>query len=439
MYCQLIWRKTTFFLKQYRFCNHPPNYVFPQQGPSAPVGSALSASTHDDYSTLVSPGQANNNHVGGKSPVPAEAVETESAQQTESPGTKHNCESCEILKSLTRVNEDLVRQVAKLDEEKAKVNRHLAGEEELRRKFQAFHVNNSTILAGLASDFFRYRDRIWVWLRVRGGSGTKASGIGTIIPNPIIDTQISHDRRTLAVGASWRNGPPFDKRTDIKRFHFDHVFDWSEQNNQVNFRLYPLIQQFLQGSNVCIIADGYSGTGKSYTMFTQRDSVACAAVDAIFQIQRSQRVAFSAVQVENNTAKAFNFTQSELDMDGIIKAEEPVGGDASYKGRVQYIAESSKALKKLIGLMSSKRTKGKTDFNLESSRSQLVCTIIVQIMGGPASHLYLVDLAGNERAQNHESKDINLARIAMWQVLLAYQERKTPIPVNRSTAGCNRP
>jgi len=70
-----------------------------------------------------------------------------------------------------------------------------------------------------------------------------------------------------------------------------------------------------------------------------------AAVDAIFQIQRSQRVAFSAIPVENNTAKTLAFTQSELDMDGIAEAKEPIGGDALYKDTCNTSLKAQKPLR----------------------------------------------------------------------------------------------
>jgi len=78
---------------------------------------------------------------------------------------------------------------------------------------------------------------------------------------------------------------PFGKISErLHSFRFDHVFDSSSSNRTVFERIEPLILAAFEG-HVCLIVDGQSGTGKSWTMFDGPDAItSCAVVHILSRV-----------------------------------------------------------------------------------------------------------------------------------------------------------
>ena len=243
---------------------------------------------------------------------------------------------------------------------------------------------------------------IWVMLRIRdrnlgqqqGTSGVNLlnDGIGQFVP---------------------RRVGPADQPVE-----FHHVFPAATSNLDVFGEISPLIDAACEGANVCIIADGQSATGKTYTMLNGHQSLAYMIASRIFEARDDRqacslpyRVGISAWEVYKNNVQVL------LERD----AERPVTPGSSGRPSPDEDHSGDKAvpslsdLVDLIHLANDNRVVNSTDVNAASSRSHFICTIFLSPtheVAGPAQtcRLSLVDLAGSEQPSMEQGGQNNSQR-----------------------------
>ncbi|EAR88126.2 kinesin motor catalytic domain protein (macronuclear) [Tetrahymena thermophila SB210] len=214
-----------------------------------------------------------------------------------------------------------------------------------------------------------------------------------------------------------KNGP--------KKFQFDSCFGFSSRQDDIFNDAKKLIQSAVDGYNVCIFAYGQTGSGKSFTMQGTREmpGITPRSVNELFNllkpIQKTCKVTISAYIME-------------LYMDNLIDLLAPPNSIMQKKLEIKedYITNTTYVQNATIAEVTKKeeleqiiqkgilnRKISKTDMNVESSRSHLIITILINIFNPQTEttthgKISLIDLAGSERilksgANPHQVKEAN--------------------------------
>lgn len=260
-----------------------------------------------------------------------------------------------------------------------------------------------------------------------------------------------------------------------KTFDFDQVFGGPSESGNSQADVFRdtkhLIMSVVDGYNVCIFAYGQTGAGKSFTMigaadignclqengeFDELAGIAPRSVSELFRLlnERQAQVAYScAVQMfqlyrdglddllaekkkpkkgeEPESSSNLKITLAEHSDTGLVKVEGAVSMDAATPGDVM----------KIFAKGSSGRATSSTKMNAESSRSHLICCIVVTLTNRRSGNvtvgkLTLVDLAGSERLdksgaegdQMKEAQSINKSLSALGDVIAALTSGQQHVP-----------
>ena len=258
-----------------------------------------------------------------------------------------------------------------------------------------------------------------------------------------------------------------------KTYDFDQVFGGKDGNSQKDiFRdTKHLIMSVIDGYNVCIFAYGQTGAGKSFTMIGAADIGECLhengefddlagitprAVSELFRLlnERQAQMTFS-VEVQ-----MFQLYRDGLD-DLLAEKKKPKKGEEEEKapsmkitlaehsptglvfveGATSMMAETPVDVMKVFAKGSARRTTASTQMNAESSRSHLICSLIVRLKNRRSGQesigkLTLVDLAGSERVDKSgatgdvlkEAQSINKSLSALGDVIAALTTGNKHVP-----------
>ena len=259
-----------------------------------------------------------------------------------------------------------------------------------------------------------------------------------------------------------RKGPP-------KKFQFDICFEPSDTQETVFSETKPLIQSALDGYNVCVFAFGQTGSGKTYTMqggkteaskgltprvvdylfkLVQRDhakdenaqiSVRCSMIE-LYRNQLIDLLIPKLSQFDNHQS-TFGSNRHNKDVypPKLEIREDHASGMVFVQNAVSKQAQSPNQLHAIIKSGLKQRERSKTEMSIESSRSHLITTILVQTKSKgevTMGKISLIDLAGSERMtksnpthdQLQEAKAINSSLSALFDVI---QKLTTPNPSKR--------
>jgi len=261
-----------------------------------------------------------------------------------------------------------------------------------------------------------------------------------------------------------------------KTYDFDQVFGGTGKeagNAQKDvFRdTKHLIMSVVDGYNVCIFAYGQTGAGKSFTMIGASDIADCLkengefddlagitprAVSELFRLlnERQAQLEFS-VEVsmfqlyrdglddllaekkkrkkgeEEEASKTMKITLAEHSDTGLVKVE----------GAEVMQAHTPNDVMQIFARGSARRTTTSTAMNAESSRSHLICTLVVRLKNRRTNvesvgKLTLVDLAGSERVDKSgaegevlkEAQSINKSLSALGDVIAGLTSGAKHVP-----------
>ena len=221
-------------------------------------------------------------------------------------------------------------------------------------------------------------------------------------------------------------GPP---STDPKKVpsrnqvKIDHLFDGSYTNKLIFEALKAKIEVVTHRYDVLIMADGASGTGKSYTMFEGPDALGSSAA-ALVTGWRGQDLPSGWTREVKLSALEFTKKGSR----DLLSTSSDAGGKKIKACQVVSANDTAN----LIRGASKKRTVGPTANNHQSSRGHFICTLtLTETQVGTRSvmsRVCLVDLAGSETAgdsgDDEETRWINRSRSHIRTALVAMRESR---------------
>ena len=218
----------------------------------------------------------------------------------------------------------------------------------------------------------------------------------------------------------------------------------------------PIVRVVLDGYNVCIIIDGQSDAGKSYTIFNSEFSIALSAAIQIFTHQhtntareRECHVYFSVLEILADTP--YDLLASKSQRNKIPIQIQNLPEKTIFKDLEMTEALTLKILISLLQDIIASRKIRSTEKNSVSSRGHAI-TIITLTQGQAGgelttSRLFLVDLVGSEKRQEttdkeamREASTISTDRESLKKMFLAHGKRATGknLVLNRDTKVCCR-
>ncbi|ONI35420.1 hypothetical protein PRUPE_1G535100 [Prunus persica] len=235
-----------------------------------------------------------------------------------------------------------------------------------------------------------------------------------------------------------------------KIFRFDRIYTPKDDQVDVFADASPMIISVLDGYNVCILAYGQTGTGKTFTMEgsdTNR-GVNYRTLEQLFKIADERKETFiynisvSVLEVYNEQIRdllATSPTSKRLEM------RQAPEGVHHIPGIVEAKVEGIKEAWNVLQAGSSARAVGSNNVNEHSSRSHCILCIMVKaknLISGECtmSKLWLVDLAGSERLAKtevqgerlKEAQNINRSLSALGDVISALATKRSHIPYRNS-------
>ncbi|XP_043709890.1 kinesin-like protein KIN-14U [Telopea speciosissima] len=244
-----------------------------------------------------------------------------------------------------------------------------------------------------------------------------------------------------------------------KEYGFDKVFTQEASQEDVFVEVEPIIRSALDGHNVCILAYGQTGTGKTFTMEGSNDQLGIVprALEELFR------------QASQDSSASFNFSMSMLEvyMGSLRDLLAPKPSARAYEIssnkcnlNIQTDPNGAVEIEKLTDVTISDftqanrwYTKGRrarstswTNVNEASSRSHCLTRVTIgrswSLAEGKTevSKLWMVDLGGSERLLKtgavgqtlDEGKAINLSLSALADVIAALKRKLRHIPYRNS-------
>ncbi|TSR04279.1 Kinesin-like protein KIN-14E [Bagarius yarrelli] len=242
-----------------------------------------------------------------------------------------------------------------------------------------------------------------------------------------------------------------------REFQFDRIFTTEHTQDDVFQESSRLIQSAVDGFNVCIFAYGQTGSGKTFTMLGDREQknpgIIPRTFNRIFEIIQENESKFefkvlaSMLELYNDRLQDLFVSPSEA-LSKRIEIKKDKKGLVFAQGAEAKEATSAGELFALFELGSANRHIAATKMNIESSRSHLIISIMLEsrnLANGNMTFgkLNLVDLAGSERAAKTGAKDdqlkeansINKSLSALGDVIsaLAMDQAHVPYRNNKLT------
>ncbi|MCO5556263.1 hypothetical protein L7F22_009809 [Adiantum nelumboides] len=239
-----------------------------------------------------------------------------------------------------------------------------------------------------------------------------------------------------------------------KTFKFDRVFSPTNNQSEVFLDTAPVVVSVLDGYNVCILAYGQTGTGKTFTMEgTEHDrGVNYRTLEELFELTAKRRgqyeytISVSVVEVYNEQIRDL-LAQPLLPGQCAKKLEikQVAEGVHHVPGITEATVHCMEEVWDVLQTGSSARAVGSTNANEHSSRSHCMLCVMVKgenLLTGECtrSKLWLVDLAGSERVAKtdvqgerlKEAQSINKSLSALGDVIHALSTKSSHVPYRNS-------
>lgn len=243
-----------------------------------------------------------------------------------------------------------------------------------------------------------------------------------------------------------------------KEFGFDKVFNQAASQEDVFVEVEPILRSALDGHNVCVLAYGQTGTGKTFTMDGTSDQPGI--------VPRALEELFHRASLDNSSSVSFSMSMLEVYMGSVrdLLAPKPVCKVYEAANRcnlnIQTDAKGTVEIEGLTEVQIPDFTKARwwynkgrrvrstswTNVNEASSRSHCLMRITIFRHGDgleaktEVSKLWMVDLGGSERVLKtgatgqtlDEGRAINLSLSALADVIAALRRKRGHVPYRNS-------
>lgn len=366
-----------------------------------------------------------------------------------------------LIQDLTYRNKVLQDVNTSLARENATIHDRCSQETSISQSLSKRNKIQAQAASRYCRELFLTRNNIWVVVRIRNpipsDEAKPVLGFSLDPVNMKLGILSNDDTTWLAEAESIHEQlgivsvgspiQPAQARTESGSFTFDSVLLPPTSNIQVCIEIEPTIQAFLDGHDMCIIADGQSGSGKSYTMLNGDHSIADWAARFTFEwmelAERPHRecaAKCSILEIYKNRTRdllADNDPPGQKTIEIRRSGPDPISCESYHPLR------SADDVSKLRRKACAQRVNRSTDQNQSSSRSDLILIITltqfdVATKTSATSSLFLVDLAGSEvwpdsSPHDEEIKAIKQSRECLKQAMIKYQASTEPIPGNQLT------
>jgi cell division septum initiation protein DivIVA len=251
----------------------------------------------------------------------------------------------------------------------------------------------------------------------------------------------------------------------LQSFDFDSSLAPSSSQSSLFSEVSPLIQSSLDGFNVCLLAYGISGSGKTFSMEGTKEQPGMnrLAVKEMWEEMRRREeydweVKVQACEIHCEQIRDLllgcqaQAEDAEL-CNGICEIQTAAASSSSsgaapavqLKGAVTVSVTSLRDVESALSSASSARSSASTQTNAHSSRSHSIVTLFITsvhkvtgtVMRGKLS---LVDLAGSEDVSRsevegerlRETKNINKSLSALSLVFQALSQKQAFVPYRNS-------
>ena len=286
----------------------------------------------------------------------------------------------------------------------------------------------------LRRTLFTLRKRVWTVAIVRGVGDMMAGQE----PPPLTDFySIEKGDDTHLVCGSVADIPA-SPSTSFKSYVVDDVFI-AKTNAQIGGVLSPLVRRAYGQHDVCFIADGQSGSGKSYALFNGPNALAPLIGRDILNTKRQGEYTLTctALEVSQDGLKDLFGTEGSPTT-GPPESRSPKG--KKLQALLNHLSEpitSEAQLRNLLTQACQRRCVSATGANEVSSRGHMICTLTIEskILASPEStRVVIVDLAESERRRGEsltddekaETTSINNSRTEVRRALLALTKKQNP-------------
>uniref|UniRef100_A0A2P2JXP8 Kinesin-like calmodulin-binding protein n=3 Tax=Rhizophora mucronata TaxID=61149 RepID=A0A2P2JXP8_RHIMU len=243
-----------------------------------------------------------------------------------------------------------------------------------------------------------------------------------------------------------------------KEFGFDKVFQQAATQEDVFVEVQPVIRSAIDGHNVCLLAYGQTGTGKTFTMDGTNNQPGI--------IPRALEEIFHGASMDNSISFKFSMSMLEVYMGNLRDLLAPKPTCKTYEAVTRStlnIQTDPKGLVEIEGLTEVEipdfakakfwYSKGRrarsiswTNVNEMSSRSHCLMKITISRYGedlkakAEVSKMWMVDLGGSERLLKtgatgqtlDEGRAINLSLSALGDVIAALRRKRGHVPYRNS-------
>jgi len=237
-----------------------------------------------------------------------------------------------------------------------------------------------------------------------------------------------------------------DKRTQERQYVFDVVFGPDSTQEEVyNETTKHLVENVLNGYNATVFAYGATGGGKTYTMVGTPDNpgIMVRALNQLFGAMESEHEAVHKVTMSYLEIYNENIRDLLSPSSGYLELrDESKGKNIQVSGLSEIATRSAEEVMRLLQRGNKERTQEPTAANKTSSRSHALLMVNVKQTaksrasgrgGVKTGRLYMIDLAGSERAANtknaglrlKEGAHINRSLLALGNCINALAEKKT--------------
>ncbi|XP_056138323.1 kinesin-like protein KIFC3 [Lampris incognitus] len=356
--------------------------------------------------------------------VPKPTVDLAQLRQVSKLTRGLNISNKQLRSTVRQVLTDMQNQLEQLREAVAtmtQIEQEAAGVvEELRTLYRKEALERKN----LYNKLLELQGNIRVFCRCRGNSP------------PSTCVEMTSDREVVVVQKGTR-----------KKFQFDKVYPPSTSQEEVFEGTLPVISSCVDGYNVCILAYGQTGSGKTYTMMGTKDKpgVNIRSVRELLRIcAEKEKVSYT---LKISMLEIYNDSLNDLlsKTSGTTLEIRVQGKSVSVPGLTQIQVQTEEDILNVMETGEKNRKIASTKMNIESSRSHLVLTLVVEgtdSVSGVTSRgtLTLCDLAGSERISKTEAKGqrlveaaaINKSLTALGQVFSALRSNALHIPFRNS-------